>query len=340
MVPEQQPDERAAALDPDEDLFDFPDVAPSAAAQDGGPSDGPPEDLPLDDVEPIAVEAELEEPSPEPEPVSADGDHFADLENLEVDDDIFDFDEVFLAASPSTPTTFEFDAPEEEPVAADPEPESPAPVETIVAADGPAAEGQSQPKPKPHAPAKPAPRNEHPRLSRPLASAQAPGFDPSAPPVFPADLVVPAKRGRLIEILAVAFLVLNTSLILFAWRAGDDFRATLVQVTGAVTDAVAQGQLQAGSAQPIVVEVPVPAPADPVVEVAQDAPPITPLERTALELAQDRLDAGRFEDARRGLFNMLAGQDRAALPVEVVAEAELLIARSYYLQGQAVREDR
>ena len=81
-----------------------------------------------------------------------------------------------------------------------------------------------------------------------------------------------------------------------------------------------------------------PGPFDIEVET-QDPVSVPSMSRTALELARRRLENAEFEDARRGLQRLLANQDRASLEAGQVAEAELLIARSYYLEGLEIRED-
>jgi hypothetical protein len=325
MVPTDRPaDQRASApaQDLDEDLFDFLDVPPHIDVL--GSLEAPRAEAPTSAAPQPAGDGRAAIAAEAPAPNTTE---------VDPDEDLFDFDAIFIAASEGAPPRRKPVEPEAPPAVAPAELAPPAPA-------GPAAPraARSEPpaRPRTQAQAKVAPA---PRAAR----SRAPVFDPHTPPGLPPELADEPRRGRMIEVLAAAVLVLNTALILFAWRAGDDFRETLVQVTGAITQAVSEGQAQAGPPQPVVVEVPAPVepvePFEPFDETQPPAPTV-PLERTVLEIAQERLAAGAFEEARRGLYRMLAGQDRAALPAEVVAEAELLIARSYYLQGKAVREDR
>ena len=150
----------------------------------------------------------------------------------------------------------------------------------------------------------------------------------------------PGRRGRTVELLALCFLVANTALVLFAWRAGDDFRATLDHVGDAVTSAVAEGQVRAASEVAAQLRAQVPAsPAPTEVRVEVPVVPSPDLTATSLDLAREALDAGRFEEARRGLARLLANRDRAMLPEEMVLEARRLVALSYHLQGQALARE-
>ncbi|MCA9000320.1 MAG: hypothetical protein KDB61_00255, partial [Planctomycetes bacterium] len=150
------------------------------------------------------------------------------------------------------------------------------------------------------------------------------------------------KRGHLIEILALCFLVLNTALVLFAWRASDDFRDTLATVTHTVSDAVAEGhnrgqsQATQGSmgVQPDVQNTQV------QVETPKDQEPseIVMLPRATLDLAIERIAQGKYAEARKGLNHLLANQDRTALTAELVVEAEALIAESLFAQAKEIEQ--
>ena len=152
------------------------------------------------------------------------------------------------------------------------------------------------------------------------------------------------KRGRLIEVLALCFLMLNTALVLFAWRASDDFRDTLTVVTATVTDAVAEGhnrgQLLNGDGTqgsmgvtPDVQETRV----ETQDQSKDDPSPIVLLPRATLDLAIDRIAQGKFQIARQGLNHMLANRDRTALTDEMVIEAEALIAESFAAEAKELQ---
>lgn len=316
------------AFDEDEDLFDFPDVAglepltPESVEAEAPASQQPAEEpspaieeelLP----EPAAFEATPVEPIEIPPAIAALANEDALPEGE--DEDLFAFEELLLdpvvvtdAAEDSTP--------------------EPAP-----AAEAPAAAPAATPTEEPaadHA-AEPVAADEEPEAEQ-LAAVDLETLLAALPEGTPE----PGRRGRTVELLALCFLVANTALVLFAWRAGDDFRATLDHVGDAVTSAVAEGQVRAASevAAQMRAQVPAtPAPAEVRVEV-----PVVPspdLTATGLDLAREALDAGRFEEARRGLARLLANRDRAMLPEEMVLEARRLVALSYHLQGQALARE-
>ena len=315
------------AFDEDEDLFDFPDVAgleplvPETVEAEAPASQVPAEE-PTPAIEeellpePAAFEATPVEPVEIPPAIAALAEEDALPEGE--GEDLFAFEELLLdpvvvtdAAEDSTP---------------EPAPAAVAPAE---------------------APATPTEEPAADHAAEPVAADEQLEAEQLAPvdletllAALPEGTPEPARRGRTVEILALCFLVANTALVLFAWRAGDDFRATLDHVGDAVTSAVAEGQVRAASevAAQLRAQVPAtPAPAEVRVEV-----PVVPspdLTATSLDLAREALDAGRFEEARRGLARLLANRDRAMLPEEMVLEARRLVALSYHLQGQALARE-
>lgn len=175
------------------------------------------------------------------------------------------------------------------------------------------------------------------------------------------------RRGRLIEILAIGFLVINTGLVLLAWRAGDQFQETLLSVAHTVGGALNQQPAMASS-NPTLVQVVLPPvsqqpaqdPAantlpdsgsttpDAPVEQVQPQPQAQPLKievhtdlegllRMVLDDAITQLENGKPEAARSSLYHMIGNRDRSNLPDDIVDEAEILIARSYQLQGAALK---
>ena len=311
------------AFDEDEDLFDFPDVAglepltPETVEAEAPASQQPAEEpspaieeelLP----EPAAFEATPVEPVEIPPAIAALANEDALPEGE--DEDLFAFEELLL--------------------------------DPVVVTDA-AEDSTPEPAPAAEAPAAPTEEPAADHAAEPVAADEQPEAEQLAPvdletllAALPEGTPEPGRRGRTVELLALCFLVANTALVLFAWRAGDDFRATLDHVGDAVTSAVAEGQVRAASevAAQMRAQVPAtPAPAEVRVEV-----PVVPspdLTATSLDLAREALDAGRFEEARRGLARLLANRDRAMLPEEMVLEARRLVALSYHLQGQALARE-
>lgn len=154
-----------------------------------------------------------------------------------------------------------------------------------------------------------------------------------APPTLYTAALPSTARGRLLEVLALAFLVLNTGLVLFAWQANSSFHDTLESVTRTVSEALAAGQ---GTREVTVVRPPVAGPA-PTLDEAPSA--LTDYSLESLEAARELLAAGRYMDARKRLYRLLASADAAGLEPRVATEAEFLIAESYELQGRALAEE-
>ena len=315
------------AFDEDEDLFDFPDVAgleplvPETVEAEAPASQVPAEE-PTPAIEeellpePAAFEATPVEPVEIPPAIAALAEEDALPEGE--GEDLFAFEELLL-----------------DPVVVTDGDEIPVESPTPEAADDDVQPEMTEPAATPAAVEEPVVAHEETEADRPapvdLATLLA---------ALPESTPEPAGRGRTVELLALCFLVANTALVLFAWRAGDDFRVTLDHVGDAVTSAVAEGQVRAASevAAQLRAQVPAtPAPAEVRVEV-----PVVPspdLTSTGLGLAREALDAGRFEEARRGLARLLANRDRAMLPEEMVLEARRLVALSYHLQGQALARE-
>jgi hypothetical protein len=261
---------------------------------------------------------------------------------VDLDEDLFQFDTLFHASKPLTEAPEKVDlaamleAHEAEVAAAEP-----AAPKAVDAPDAkPAAQAEA-----PHAPQTESatPRaTSAPRVSVPtdipesmwMAPMAAPGPEP--------------KRNHLVEILALCFLVLNTALVLFAWRASDDFRDTLATVTHTVSDAVADGHNRGQSntqhsaqntqgsmgVRPDVNTSEVQTQSNP-----SDAPSeLVLLPRATLDLAMERMAQGKFQEARQGLNHLLANQDRTALPEEWIVEAEALIAQSFATQAKEIQQ--
>mgnify|MGYP003627587158 CR=1 FL=1 len=337
----------ADGFDLDEDLFDFPEldlVEPIAIQQDSLLDlDAPEHDAPQ--AAPAAASKPVERPMPEPR--SADGNDFTPGDPLEeasfdLDEDLFDFGEVFDSIpEPSAPTSKPIAKPsyDEAPAA---KVSGTAPSSTATSRQGSSSDlvdldAASTLTPTPAATSKSSSAPVRGTTDQPARASE--GFDPRTAPAAPTS-ETPARKSRIVEVLAICFLVVNVSMVFFAWRAGDEFRQTLAHVSGSVNEALIQNANTKSSApiQPDPIVEVMPGPFDIEVET-QDPVSVPSMSRTALELARRRLENAEFEDARRGLQRLLANQDRASLEAGQVAEAELLIARSYYLEGLEIRED-
>jgi hypothetical protein len=167
---------------------------------------------------------------------------------------------------------------------------------------------------------------------------------------IPEQLALPKRRGRMLELLAASFLLLNTALILFAWRAGDDFEQTLAAITRTITSAVERGSGTPPRTTPGAGDDP-----DPGVtprigqqpdESGGDRKPapgqrpsaIESFHQLALRIGQQHMAEGEYAQGRRSLYHMLANHDRAVVTPELVAEAEFLIAHSYKLEAESLVE--
>lgn len=157
---------------------------------------------------------------------------------------------------------------------------------------------------------------------------------PAAPRTV-ADLA----RDKVVMTLGAAFLVMNAALILLAWQANSSLHSTIADVTRTIADGVSQ------AAPPVQ--------AAPRAEYAPvettgsttPSPEPRPLQASTLagdtvQLARRLMNEGRYLDARRQLNHMLANQDvLTSIDREVVAEAEFLIAETYQLQGSALLQE-
>ncbi len=207
----------------------------------------------------------------------------------------------------------------------------------------------------PAAPAEPAAKP----ASAPQASSPTPQAAPartSVPSDIPEAMWTPpaaapapeGKRGRLIEVLALCFLVLTTAVVLLAWRASDDFRHTLAIVNDTVNEAVSEGHARGqqqnmannqGTQGSMGVSPDVQAAnVEPQTSTLDNPSDLVQLPRASLDLAIDRIAEGKFVIARRGLFFLLANQDRTVLNDELVVEAEALIAETYAAQAKELQQ--
>lgn len=336
------------SVDLDEDLFDFPDPHEAAEFDYTGHGSGVfASGAAASTSEPLAPPSEPGAPLPEPVAGSKtesaasllsstdvpSGSNAAnhDLSPLSprspyhdsaVDEDLYDFPDVFAGGRSTEEVSPATDLP------------PPRPLDPLgLGLDKGKARGEESAPPPPAESGTPgAP-----------AAAATPGAEPTftaagpltvAPPTtFPTSIPTTA-RGRLLEVLAVAFLVLNTGLVLFAWQANSSFHDTLEAVTRNVSETLAAGR----SAQaPVVVPMPVP---DAGAATPNEAPsPLTDYSIESLEAARELLAAGRYMDARRRLYRLLANADAAGIEPRVTTEAEFLIAESYELQGRALAEE-
>lgn len=185
-------------------------------------------------------------------------------------------------------------------------------------------------------PPSPPPQSPPPRPER---RAAAPPPAPAPAPVRrPIGATPPRRRegSRLVELLAAAFLLVNGALILLAWRASSSFQETLARVTAEVNETLA-----AHGREPSAVD---PARAPQVAARAVAGLPARPagqledLQAQSVRIARGLVAEGRYMDARRQLYLLLANRDMAPLDRALAAEAEYLVAETYELQGRALAE--
>lgn len=282
----------------DVDLFDFPEwasVDTIAAAPAASAAPAAP-------VAPVASAAPAAPSSPDPAGQNFDPD---------LDQDLFDFSEVFAGGDivgevRETAAEDDFVVPPALTPQTLVEPELPA---TAQEAFGSAfAAGDARP--------------EAGRLPRAL------------PPPPPVQLEPPPAKGRLIELLAVGFLLVNTALIVFAWRASESFHDTLTQVTQTVADTLTTQQASAQTSKaPVYLTYPSDGNPDQAPSSLED------LQIQSLRVARDLVEAEQYLDARQRLYLLLANRDLAPLDPAVAAGADFLIAESYERQGTALAEN-
>jgi len=317
-------------------------------------------------------------PAPAPAPAlpsvtaSASGASSAPMAEADLDDDLFQFPDVFSGALLATPLedtahvsvqsdNFVVDDPSSEPAAETlQDPAAPAPSPIPAPAPAPAPAQQTSPEPQtlqPQSPPVPAAAAPAPAPAPTTVGAQRtpsgghapaqPGFDPTPKyqgyqPYLPpsdeeltANAAPAAGRSHLTEILAVGFLVLNVALVLFAYQANTSFHETLAEVTRSVAETLTNNQAQAQERPPTI--------AFPLPPLTQDPGNQLPdqsadLRLQSMALARRMVEEERYFDARRVLYRLLANRDLAALDEAFVAQAEYLIAESYELQGKALAE--
>ena len=291
----------------DEDLFDLPDMAASAADREAatGAAGGPSGDL-------AAVES-----IPEDSPVA--GTPGSPGHDPELDEDLFDFGAIFAGGD------IVLDAGTEVVVA----PDTISVVTEASLDTTPQPEDEAQaavPAPIPAPVPPPAENDRTPALETVAAAVTSP---------VPIHVTAGSGRDRPVMVLAAVVLLVNTALILFAWQANNSFRGTIGDVTRSLAEGLANANAPAQAA-PRVEYVPVPSSEDTV--HARDSRPsgIESHSEQAIVIARRLMSEGRFIDARHTLCDLLSNADLLSLDRELVAEAEFLIAETYELQGNAL----
>lgn len=344
-----------------EDLFDFPVV--------GGLEEFglvPPGTTPAPSAASAAPAADVEmSPTRPSAPVPAD---VADL-----DEDLFEFDEVFdLAEDPFHNGTLEASCQPTRPEPA-PAPARTAflPEEHVI--DGAALEQApaTARTESPAAPARPEPTVEaalapeavttEPQGSSPQPDLEDLAADPALVyarttadrghgprPQLPDEVAgsLTGNNGRLIAVLGACFLMVNTGIFFLAQQATSNVNESLSQATGLIADAIAtrgQGEATLRGAQP-------PQFGPGVTHQFESLQPglgeavekeawIDPRDyrnphEFAVGNAKKMMEEGRFEEARRLLYWVLANQQRAPLTPSMRAEIDYLIPLTYYQQGR------
>ena len=188
-------------------------------------------------------------------------------------------------------------------------------------------------------------------------------FDPETEPSVE---IAPARRRRALvlpstpALAAVSAILLANAIVFFAsWKSNRDFRAGLESLrqelgyrgatpTQAAERAPIADPPETASARPHepvavdpVAPAPAPAPAPTTRASAEPPVPLETFERTALAIARQEIESGRFGAARQRLQRLLAVVDRveASVRPDVEAEAAFLVADSYRAQAEARREE-
>lgn len=317
----------AAGIDLDdplnEDLFDFPVMAVFQSLQQAGAEVEAQGLVTEADATSDILAGSLVTDAPAPAAAALPA---ADYDR-DLDEDIFDFDSIFaggdVVATPAAALEPDaFDAPQA--------PAAPAQAAPVAAAP---AQPRSGARPEPvraHAAADPD-EDDIETFEVPLPSVEVPG--------------AALGRDKLVMLLAVGFLLVNTALIMLAWQANSSFHGTLRDVSrgiaeglsnGGPAQAAGPGANTGNSVSYVPVETTGHAP-----RVPRETPsPIQSSGEQTITSARVMLGSGRFLDARRNLNHLLANADLLTLDRELIAEAEFLIAESYELQGNALLEQR
>jgi hypothetical protein len=306
----------------DADLFDFPEMAvfdtlrEVAEQQVAATAEATPAADEPASSEPGTTETSAATPPPS-SPQNVDYDP-------KLDEDIFNFSEIFtggdvVANAAGVQQNEEFVVPE-------------------AAATGELAPVNTQPAAANAE--KPAPAADELRPVAPRASAEEEdelialangGLAPLTIPV-----AVEGSRDKLVTMLAVGFLVVNSALILLAWQANSSFHDTLRDVTRGITEGLSEVTNRPAQAAAPVQYVPVPSTGHQPRSADQRSSELHPMPAAAILAARELMGEGRYITARKNLYYLLANRDLIALPTEQVAEAEFLIAETYELQGTAL----
>lgn len=306
------------AFNEDEDLFAFPDIAglePLAedtirAFDSDTPRPASTRD-PIDTVSPETASMNIQKNT-----ANAHQDRVESEIAAMQDDDLFGFDESLLEPLGDSPPKTET-----------PEPLTPPPVPVSKqeeSATAPTVESAPQSTPVHTTPTK----------SAPVQTQEVEASTEPAPVT-----ASPKTRPRLVEALAACFLLANAALILFAWRAGDDFRQALDNLSEDLQETVHAGQSH--RPQPPILSATVPAPVPvPLAQTTYQGPLVpTPALNSSLSIAREDMDNGFYSGARMNLGRLLALRDANGLTDELAIEAERMIALSYHLEAQALQQE-
>ena len=292
----------------------------------------------------------------------------------DLDEDLFEFDEVFsLEDDPFHNGTLDPSGQPARPVPA-PEADALLPEETAtervapVAAAPEPAPAQAEPiaEPARHEPmVEAAPALEtatEPQDAAPLPSLEDVAADPSrmhAPTtadrdrgprfLLPEDVPysLAGNNSHLIAALIACFLMVNTGIFFLAHQASSNVNESLSQATGLIADAISmrgQGEAPLQAAQPsqfgpgMTHEVELPPQRFAVADEKEtwiDPRDYKNPHEFAVGNAKKMMEEGRFEEARRLLYWVLANQQRAPLTPSMRAEVDYLIPLTYYQQGRA-----
>ena len=325
-IPEPNPDSPLAkAGEADEDLFNFPAAAPEAGPEAPAADAESGEDLMADPpakAEPVKTEIECTGLDPE-----LDVDVFdfppLDLSSLGVEEPEAPLEETIEAATQSVHALLQDDLGDS----------------TNLELDAPHFDDDLEDLPSAAAQATAAPQSQE--------FAPHTGPQPNQPQAIatPVHVAVPAGGGssKALWVMTAGLLVFLFGLLAIAWRATSSFQQQIEQVRAEVTTNTAeiqretadelerivamQGQLLRGAGQGV---------DEPQLIPAMESPAAT-----VMTVAQEAIEQGRFADARRMLFTLLAEADRypAESREEMERHAGFLIAASHKHEAQTLPED-
>jgi hypothetical protein len=172
----------------------------------------------------------------------------------------------------------------------------------------------------------------------PVAAAPAPVTAPAGPLPTAPVVVASAPASSAIWVLTASVVLFLFGMLGVAWRATSNFQQGLEQVRTEVDRSADRiGERTASELRELVAEQTA---ARSEASAGPRIPALEPLHETSLTLAEEAVSEGRFADARRTLFQLLAEADRLPATDRTAVErrAAFLIAESHKLEADSLQE--